>query len=97
MTPKSLLRHPEVVSTLEELAEGRFQKVIPERVKGARKVLLTSGKVYYELLQKRRELQAEDVAILRLELLYPFPEAELREALAFTPRRPPWSSCRRSR
>ncbi|GAA6755326.1 2-oxoglutarate dehydrogenase E1 component [Thermus thalpophilus] len=89
MTPKSLLRHPEVVSALEELAEGRFQKVIPERVKGARKVLLTSGKVYYDLLQKRKELQAEDVAILRLELLYPFPEAELKEALGFYPKKTP--------
>lgn len=89
MTPKSLLRHPEVVSALEELAEGRFQKVIPERVKGARKVLLTSGKVYYDLLQKRKELQAEDVAILRLELLYPFPEAELQEALGAYPKKVP--------
>ncbi|GAB5603667.1 2-oxoglutarate dehydrogenase E1 component [Thermus sp. FJN-A] len=89
MTPKSLLRHPEVVSTLEELAQGRFQKVIPERVKGARKVLLTSGKVYYDLLQKRRELQAEDVALLRLELLYPFPEEDLKEALGFYPKRTP--------
>nr|WP_235283875.1 2-oxoglutarate dehydrogenase E1 component [Thermus sp. 2.9] len=89
MTPKSLLRHPEVVSSLEELAQGRFQKVIPERVKGARKVLLTSGKVYYELLAKRRELGAEDVAILRLELLYPFPEEELKEALAPYPKKTP--------
>ncbi|TBH20925.1 2-oxoglutarate dehydrogenase E1 component [Thermus thermamylovorans] len=89
MTPKSLLRHPEVVSSLEELAQGGFQKVIPERVKGARKVLLTSGKVYYDLLQKRRELGAEDVAILRLELLYPFPEAELKEALGFYPKKTP--------
>jgi len=89
LTPKSLLRHPEVVSHLEELAEGRFQKVIPERVKGARKVLLTSGKVYYDLLQRRRELGAEDVALIRLELLYPFPEAELREALGFYPRKVP--------
>mgnify|MGYP001773417024 CR=1 FL=1 len=89
MTPKSLLRHPEVVSALAELAQGRFQKVIPERVKGARKVLLTSGKVYYDLLQKRKELGAEDVAILRLELLYPFPEAELQEALGFYPKKVP--------
>jgi 2-oxoglutarate dehydrogenase E1 component len=87
--PKSLLRHPEVVSALEELARGRFQKVIPERVKGARKVLLTSGKVYYDLLAKRRELAAEDVALIRLELLYPFPEEELKEALAFYPRKTP--------
>jgi 2-oxoglutarate dehydrogenase E1 component len=89
MTPKSLLRHPEVVSALEELAEGRFQKVIPERVKGARKVLLTSGKVYYDLLAKRRELGAEDVALIRLELLYPFPEEELKEALGFYPKKTP--------
>jgi 2-oxoglutarate dehydrogenase E1 component len=89
MTPKSLLRHPEVVSALEELAEGRFQKVIPERVKGARKVLLTSGKVYYDLLAKRRELGAEDVALIRLELLYPFPEEELKEALGFYPQKTP--------
>lgn len=89
LTPKSLLRHPEVVSSLEELAQGRFQKVIPERVKGARKVLLTSGKVYYDLLQKRREVGAEDVALIRLELLYPFPEAELKEALGFYPRKTP--------
>jgi len=89
MTPKSLLRHPEVVSALEELAQGRFQKVIPERVQGARKVLLTSGKVYYDLLAKRRELAAEDVALIRLELLYPFPEEELKEALGFYPRKTP--------
>lgn len=89
MTPKGLLRHPEAVSPLEELAEGRFQKVMGEKVKGARKVLLTSGKVYYELLAKRRELGAEDVAILRLELLYPFPEEELKEALAPYPKKTP--------
>lgn len=89
MTPKGLLRHPEAVSPLEELAGGRFQKVMGERVKGARKVLLTSGKVYYELLAKRRELGAEDVAILRLELLYPFPEEELKEALAPYPKKTP--------
>ncbi|WP_337845302.1 2-oxoglutarate dehydrogenase E1 component [Thermus sp.] len=89
MTPKGLLRHPEAVSPLEELAGGRFQKVIGERVKGARKVLLTSGKVYYELLAKRRELGAEDVAILRLELLYPFPEEGLKEALAPYPKKTP--------
>ncbi len=89
MTPKSLLRHPEVVSALEELAQGRFHKVIPERIKGARKVLLTSGKVYYDLLAKRRELGAEDVALIRLELLYPFPEEELKEALAFYPKKTP--------
>jgi 2-oxoglutarate dehydrogenase E1 component len=89
MTPKSLLRHPEVVSPLRELAQGRFQKVIPERVAKARKVLLVSGKIYYDLLQRRRELKAEDVAIVRLELLYPFPEEELKAALSPFPKKTP--------
>ncbi|MER3536993.1 MAG: 2-oxoglutarate dehydrogenase E1 component [Thermus sp.] len=89
MTPKSLLRHPEVGSPLVELAEGRFQKVIPERADRPRKVLLTSGKVYYDLLAKRRELKAEDVAIVRLELLYPFPEDELKAALSPFPKKTP--------
>lgn len=89
MTPKSLLRHPEVVSPLFELAQGRFQKVIPEQAKGPRKVLLVSGKLYYDLLAKRRELKAEDVAIVRLELLYPFPGEELKAALSPFPRKTP--------
>ncbi len=89
MTPKSLLRHPEVGSPLVELAEGRFQKVIPERADRPRKVLLTSGKVYYDLLAKRRELKAEDVVIVRLELLYPFPEDELKAALSPFPKKTP--------
>jgi 2-oxoglutarate dehydrogenase E1 component len=85
MSPKSLLRHLECVSTLEELEQGRFQKVIPDRLgrpgKEVSKVLLCSGKIYYELDKQREALGREDVAIIRVEQLYPFPEAELREAL----------------
>lgn len=86
MTPKSLLRHPEAVSSLAELAEGTFQRVIPDRRQGpigaTEKVLLCSGKIYYELEKRRAELGRDDVAILRVEQLYPIPREELREALA---------------
>ncbi|WP_407951514.1 2-oxoglutarate dehydrogenase E1 component [Pendulispora albinea] len=83
-TPKSLLRHPEAISTLDELANGSFQRVIPDRAiepKNTKRVLLCTGKVYYDLLKQRRELKREDVAILRLEQLYPL-NVQLKEALA---------------
>jgi len=86
MSPKSLLRKKEAVSTLEELANGKFQTVIqdtsgldPKKVK---KVILCSGKVYYDLEAYRAENGIEDRAILRVEQLYPFPEDDLVEALA---------------
>jgi 2-oxoglutarate dehydrogenase E1 component len=85
MTPKSLLRHPQAVSTLEECATGHWQKVIgddnPQRpdVEG---VLLCSGKIYYELAKEREDLKRHDVAILRLEQLYPLPFEQLKTALA---------------
>ncbi len=86
MTPKSLLRHAAAVSTLEELATGTYQRVIPETTleNGAavRRVLLCAGKVYYELAQKRTELARQDVAIVRVEQFYPFPYKQLRAALA---------------
>jgi 2-oxoglutarate dehydrogenase E1 component len=85
MTPKSLLRHPEAVSALAECASGHFQQVIPDRAhpseQGIQRILLCSGKIYYELCQKRAELKREDVVILRLEQLYPFPTADLQQAL----------------
>jgi 2-oxoglutarate dehydrogenase E1 component len=73
MTPKSLLRHKEAVSPLSEFSKGKFRRVIaddldPSKVK---RVLLCSGKVYYDLLDARRKLNREDVAIIRLEQLYP--------------------------
>lgn len=86
MSPKSLLRHKLAVSTLEDLTEGRFQPVIgeidPLDPSAVKRVVLCSGKVYYDLLEKRRELGLEQVAILRIEQLYPFPEEEFVEALA---------------
>jgi 2-oxoglutarate dehydrogenase E1 component len=83
-TPKSLLRHPEAVSKLDELATGSFQRVIPDAtVDGARvqRVLLCAGKVYYDLAAERRRLERDDVAILRLEQYYPLSD-ELARALA---------------
>lgn len=86
MTPKRLLRHPQCVSTMSELATGRFQSVLPDpQVRGGNgvsRVLLCSGKLYYELLERREKLQRMDTAIIRLEQLYPFPWDALRESLA---------------
>ena len=86
LTPKSLLRHPLAISTLEDLAEGSFQTVIPEvdTVDPAKveRLIMCSGKVYYDLLTKRRNEQREDTIIVRVEQLYPFPEEDLAEAIA---------------
>jgi len=83
-TPKSLLRHPEAVSTLDELDAGSFQRVLPDgSVDPARvtRILLCSGKVYFDLAAERRRAGREDVAILRLEQYYPLSDA-LTKALA---------------
>jgi 2-oxoglutarate dehydrogenase E1 component len=86
MTPKSLLRHPLAVSKLEELAEGTFQNAIGEidalDPKGVKRVVFCSGKVYYDLLDARRKAEQQDVALVRIEQLYPFPEEEVRAILA---------------
>lgn len=86
MSPKSLLRHPLAVSTLDELANGTFQNAIAEidelDNKLVDRVILCSGKVYYELLAKRRENKLNNVAIVRIEQLYPFPAKELGKILA---------------
>ncbi|MFJ2495049.1 2-oxoglutarate dehydrogenase E1 component, partial [Pseudomonas iridis] len=86
LTPKSLLRHKLAVSTLEDLAEGSFQTVIPEidvlDPNKVERVVLCSGKVYYDLLEKRRAEGRDDIAIVRIEQLYPFPEDDLIEVLA---------------
>jgi 2-oxoglutarate dehydrogenase E1 component len=85
MTPKSLLRHPKVVSPLEELALRRFQRIVPdgaENYESASHILLTTGKVYYDLIEAREELERNDVAIIRLEQLYPLEAGDLETALA---------------
>ncbi|OBU07168.1 2-oxoglutarate dehydrogenase E1 component [Morganella psychrotolerans] len=86
MSPKSLLRHPLAVSSLEELAEGRFEAVINEVDKlnpaDVKRVVLCSGKVYYDLLEQRRKNNQTDVALIRIEQLYPFPHDDIHEILA---------------
>ena len=85
MTPKSLLRHRLSVSSLEDLTLGRFRPVLfeTEALEDAavKEVVLCSGKVYYDLAERRQTLGRRDVAILRLDQLYPFPEEELKQAL----------------
>jgi 2-oxoglutarate dehydrogenase E1 component len=85
MTPKSLLRHREAVSSIEELTDGQFQNAIDEIDKIVKKkvarVVMCSGKVYYDLLKKRREDKLDHVAIIRIEQLYPFPHEEVKKIL----------------
>jgi len=83
MTPKSLLRNPLAVSRLEELAKGSFHGVLedPDADAAASRIVFCSGKIFYELLQRRRDLKRADVAILRMEQLYPVPQSPLRMAL----------------
>jgi 2-oxoglutarate dehydrogenase E1 component len=89
LSPKSLLRHKEAVSSLEELADGAFQCVIGETeklaAKSVKRVIACSGKVYFELVAHRREHKIADVAIIRMEQQYPFPHADLKAALAKFP------------
>jgi len=89
MTPKSLLRHKLAVSSLDDLANGTFQLVIPDsRVADASKVkrvVLCSGKVYYDLYEAAEKQKIEDVALIRVEQLYPFPRQEVSEQLALYP------------
>jgi 2-oxoglutarate dehydrogenase E1 component len=85
MTPKSLLRHPLSVSRLEELSSGGFYPVIDEiddlNASAVTRVVLCSGKVYFDLLKSRREVKADTVAVVRIEQLYPFPSDEYQAIL----------------
>jgi 2-oxoglutarate dehydrogenase E1 component len=85
MSPKSLLRHPQAVSTLDELGAGTFRLVLdddavrePTKV---RRLLLCSGKIFYALAAARGDGRGDDVAIVRIEQLYPFPSAELERVI----------------
>lgn len=85
MSPKSVLRHKLATSTLEELADGEFKVVIDElddlKADKVKRVVVCTGKVYYDLLEKRREESINDIAIIRVEQLYPFPYDAFKEAL----------------
>ncbi len=85
MSPKSLLRHPLAVSSLDEMATGVFHNVIGEidhlDHSAVERVVFCSGKIYYELLEQRRKKELNNVAIIRIEQLYPFPEQALQDAI----------------
>ena len=84
MTPKSLLRHPKAISSLDELVEGRFQTILTDTTispGAAKRVLLCTGKIYYDLLEHREESKRDDVAIVRMEQLYPLHDRTLTRAL----------------
>ena len=90
MTPKSLLRHPEAVSSLEDLAHGRFNEILAESptkeaASKVDRVILCSGKVYFELLERRRQAGKDNIALIRVEQLYPFPAKQISLELARYP------------
>jgi 2-oxoglutarate dehydrogenase E1 component len=84
-TPKSLLRHPRCVSPLDDLSKGGFKEVIddagadPEKID---RVIFCSGKMYYELLEEQEKIKSENIAVVRLEQLYPLPKKQMREIVA---------------
>ena len=85
MSPKSLLRNPKAVSSIKDLTEGSFECVIDDRLVAKdqiTKVVLCSGKVFYDLEQARNEEGKENIAIIRIEQLYPFPHDDLEEILS---------------
>ncbi|WP_077924490.1 2-oxoglutarate dehydrogenase E1 component [Spirosoma sp. 209] len=85
MSPKSLLRHPKCISPLEDLTKGSFQEVLGDtyaKPKKVKRVLLCTGKIYYDLLDKQQADQRDDVAIIRLEQLAPLPKTQLDAVLA---------------
>ena len=84
ISPKSLLRNPKAVSSTKELINGTFECVIDDEIKkneNVKKVIMCSGKVYYDLLNKRDKEKHDDIAIIRIEQLYPFPYDDLEEIL----------------
>lgn len=83
MAPKSLLRHPLAVSKLTDMTSGYFQEIMddPASPESAERVLFCSGKIYYDLLQRREELKAYHIAIIRVEQFYPFPRRQLEKVV----------------
>ncbi|RYZ69910.1 MAG: 2-oxoglutarate dehydrogenase E1 component, partial [Proteobacteria bacterium] len=88
MSPKKLLRHPRAVSSLEELANGAFQEVIPDTLDKAKidTLVFVSGKLYYDLLEEREKNKKDNVALVRLEQVFPFPTKQVAEVLKSYPK-----------
>lgn len=86
MTPKSLLRYHMATSSLEDLTQGRFETLLPEAEKidpeQIERIIMCSGKVYYDLVHRRRKAKITNIAILRIEQLFPFPQKEMTKELS---------------
>ena len=82
-TPKSLLRHPKCVSSISDLADGKFEGIIDDTItsKSVDKLVLCSGKIYYELLERREQEKSENIALVRLEQLFPFDKQGIMEVI----------------
>jgi 2-oxoglutarate dehydrogenase E1 component len=85
MTPKSLLRHPECVSSIDEFTKGGFEEVIDDQIikskTKVKRIVFCSGKIYYDLQKYRNENKTDEVAVVRLEQLYPFPEKKINDII----------------
>ncbi|KKR65009.1 MAG: 2-oxoglutarate dehydrogenase, E1 subunit [Parcubacteria group bacterium GW2011_GWF1_40_5] len=84
-TPKSLLRHPKCISEIGELADGNFKEIIDDDnndVNEVKRVAFCSGKIYYDLLQRKEEYNARDIALVRIEQLYPFPKKQVLDIIS---------------
>ncbi len=88
MSPKSLLRHPRAVSSIEELATGQFNEVLVDTIDRSKvdTVVFVSGKLYYELLEEREKNKKDNVALVRLEQVYPFPAKQVTDVLKSYPK-----------
>lgn len=83
-TPKSLLRHPQCISTVDDLEKGKFEAVYDDTdndVDEVRRVVFCSGKIYYDLLARKQKLNVRDIALVRLEQIFPFPEQQVKAIL----------------
>jgi 2-oxoglutarate dehydrogenase E1 component len=92
-TPKSILRHPKNISTLQELENGVFNEVIDDTnvdEKSVSRVVFCSGKIYYDLLQRKEELDVTDIALVRVEQLYPFPSNQIARVIERYPNAKKW-------
>ena len=83
-TPKSLLRHPRCISTMDDLIKGGFQEIYDATNSNSnevRKLVFCSGKIYYELLAEQEQQQRNDLTLIRIEQLYPFPQKQFRQII----------------
>jgi 2-oxoglutarate dehydrogenase E1 component len=86
ITPKSLLRHKLAISTLEDLSDSTFKPIIYEKINdNINRVIFCSGKVFYDLYEQKEKLNIENILLVRLEQLYPFPDEEILDLLSKVP------------